>query len=143
PKYAHALGFGVMRVNSVMDSPGVTVRTINPGHGRGPVYYASLPVTHKGHGTNEDEAKQHLVSTLWDHLAALESPLRNGCQFSNRAAFPIRVERGVLGRPRLLLGEYRGPAISFSEGGGSVWAALCGDESDIGIDVAGSDEFRG
>jgi phosphopantetheinyl transferase (holo-ACP synthase) len=40
------------------------------------------------------------------------------------------------------LGEYRGPAISFSEGGGRVWAALCGDESDIGIDVAGTDEFH-
>jgi hypothetical protein len=40
------------------------------------------------------------------------------------------------------LGEYRGPAISFSEGGGNVWAALCGDQSDIGIDVAGTDEFQ-
>ena len=42
-----------------------------------------------------------------------------------------------------MLGEYRGPAISFSEGGGSVWAAICGDESDIGIDVAETDEFQG
>ncbi len=40
------------------------------------------------------------------------------------------------------VGGYRGPAISFSEGGGNVWAALCGDESDIGIDVAGTDEFQ-
>jgi hypothetical protein len=40
------------------------------------------------------------------------------------------------------LGEYRGPAISFSAGGGKVWAALCGDESDVGIDVAGADEFQ-
>jgi hypothetical protein len=40
------------------------------------------------------------------------------------------------------LGEYRGPAVSFSEGGGNVWAALCGDQSDIGIDVAGTDEFQ-
>jgi phosphopantetheinyl transferase len=40
------------------------------------------------------------------------------------------------------LGECPGPAISFSEGGGKVWAALCGDESDIGIDVAGTDEFQ-
>jgi phosphopantetheinyl transferase (holo-ACP synthase) len=52
------------------------------------------------------------------------------------------VVRGLLGRPHLLLGEYRGPAISFSEGGEKVWAALCGDESDIGIDVAGTDEFQ-
>ena len=66
----------------------------------------------------------------------------NAAQSSNRAAFPIQVVRGPLGRPHLLLGEYRGPAISFSEGGGKVWAALCGDESDIGIDVAGTDEFQ-
>ena len=73
----------------------------------------------------------------------MESPLWKRCQSSNRAAFPIQVVRGPLGRPHLLLGEYRGPAISFSEGGGKVWAALCGDESDIGIDVAGTDEFQG
>ena len=35
----------------------------------------------------------------------------------------------------------RGPAISFSTAGEEVWAAICGDESDIGIDVAGSAEF--
>jgi phosphopantetheinyl transferase (holo-ACP synthase) len=40
------------------------------------------------------------------------------------------------------LGEYRGPAISFSTAGEEVWAALSGDESDIGIDVAGSNEFK-
>jgi phosphopantetheinyl transferase (holo-ACP synthase) len=39
------------------------------------------------------------------------------------------------------VGEFRGPAVSFSEGAGKVWAALSGDESDIGIDVAGADEF--
>ena len=93
-------------------------------------------------GRTEQEAKHRLVSTLWDHLAAMESPLWKRCQSSNRAAFPIQVVRGPLGRPHLLLGEYRGPAISFSEGGGKVWAALCGDESDIGIDVAGTDEFQ-
>jgi phosphopantetheinyl transferase len=41
-----------------------------------------------------------------------------------------------------LLGKRRGPAISFSTAGEEVWAALCGDESDIGIDVAGSAEFQ-
>ena len=76
--------------------------------------------------------------TLW----RMKSPLWKGGQSSNSAAFPIQVVRGLLGRPHLLLGEYRGPAISFSEGGGKVWAALCGDESDIGIDVAGTDEFQ-
>jgi len=64
-------------------------------------------------------------------------------RFSNRAAYPIQVVRGPLGRPRLLLGEQRGPAIAFSECGGNVWAALSGDGSDIGIDAAGADEFQG
>jgi hypothetical protein len=72
----------------------------------------------------------------------MESPLWKRWQSYNRAAFPIQVERGLLGRPHLLLGKYRGPAISFSGGGGKVWVALCGDESDIGIDVAGTDEFH-
>jgi hypothetical protein len=48
----------------------------------------------------------------------------------------------MLGRPHLLLGEHQGPAISVSTAGEDVWAALCGDESDIGIDVAGSAEFQ-
>jgi phosphopantetheinyl transferase len=52
------------------------------------------------------------------------------------------MEYGLLGRPHLLFGESRGPGISFSKYGGRVWAALCGDESDIGIDVAGADEFQ-
>jgi hypothetical protein len=122
---------------------------MNPVPRRGPVFYASLPCgprdteTPKGRGTNGDEARRRLVSTLWDHLVAMESPLWKRCQSSDRAAFPIRVVRGLLGRPHLVLGKFRGPAVSFSEGGGKVWAALCGEESDIGIDVAGSDEFQG
>ncbi|MGZ3539535.1 MAG: 4'-phosphopantetheinyl transferase family protein, partial [Thermodesulfobacteriota bacterium] len=92
--------------------------------------------------TNGAGDKHRLVSILWDRLVAMESPLWKLYHSSNRAAFPIQVVRGLLGRPHLLLGEYRGPAISFSEGGGKVWAALCGDESDIGIDVAGTDEFQ-
>jgi phosphopantetheinyl transferase len=54
---------------------------------------------------------------------------------------PIQIIHDPLGRPQLLLGECEGPAISFSEGGGKIWAALCLDTSDIGIDVAGIDEF--
>jgi len=63
-------------------------------------------------------------------------------RFSDRAV-PIHVVHDALGRPQLLLEECKGPAISFSEGGGKVWAALCGDGSDIGIDVAVTDEFQG
>jgi phosphopantetheinyl transferase len=129
-----------------LDREGITVQTMNPVHGRGPVFYASLrhdTEPRKGAGTNGEEARHRLVSTLWDHLAAMESPLWKHCQSSNGAALPIQVLHGPLGRPHLLLGEYRGPAISFSEGGGRDWAALSGDEADIGIDVAGADEFPG
>ena len=83
-----------------------------------------------------------MVSILWDHLVEMESPFCKCFHSSHRYAFPIHVVRGPLGRPHLLLREYRGPAISFSEGGGKLWAALCGDRSDIGIDVAGADEFQ-
>jgi len=144
-----------MGVDVTKDCQGVAVHAVSsvPGgdplvNGRGPVFYASLPYgpgateTLKGCRTNKAGDKYRLVSILWDHLVAMESPLWKRCQSSNRAAFPIQVVRGPLGRPHLLLGEYRGPAISFSEGGGKVWAALCGDESDIGIDVAGTDEFQ-
>ena len=127
------------------DHDETTVHTMSPVHGRGPVFYASMPCaneTLKGCGTTVAGDKHGLVSTLWDHLAAMESPLWKRCQSSTRAAFPVQVVRSLLGRPHLLLGEYRGPAISFSEGGGNVWAALCGDESDIGIDAAGADEFQ-
>ena len=124
---------------------GITVHTASFDDRGGPVFYASLPCsseTLKGHRTNGSGDKHRLVSILWDHLVALESPLWKGLQSPQAAAFPLHVVRGPLGRPHLLLGEHRGPAISFSEGGGKVWAALCEDLSHIGIDVAGTDEFR-
>jgi hypothetical protein len=117
------------------DCQGLTVHAVSSVHGRGPVFYASMPCA-------DETLKHRLVSTLWDHLVAMESPLWKRCQSSSEAVFPFQVVRGPLGRPHLLLGECGGPAISFSEGGGKVWAALCGDESDIGIDVAGTDEFH-
>lgn len=116
---------------------GVTVHTMHPRAQRGPVFYASLP----SGPSSVDTLKHRLISALWDHLRAMESPLWTRCQSSDKAV-PIRVVRGQLGRPHLLLGECRGPAISFSEGGGRVWAALCGDASDVGIDAAGTDEFN-
>jgi len=111
----------------------------------GPVFYAFLPCStqvFKRHRTGGSADKHHLISALWDHLAAMESPLWKCFHPSPGGAFPLHLARGPLGRPHLLLGEYRGPAISFSQGGGNLWAALCGDRSDIGIDVAGADEFQ-
>jgi len=123
----------------------ITVQAASFDHRGGPVFHASLPCSTgilKGNRTSGSGDKHRLVSILWDHLTAMESPLWQGFHSSHGDAFPIHLARGPLGRPRLLLGESPGPAISFSEGGGNVWAALCGDESDIGIDVAGSDEFQ-
>jgi hypothetical protein len=119
------------------DCQGLTVHSVSLVHGRGPVFYASLPC-----GTDGAEDRRRLISALWDHLATMKSPIWKRCQSPDRAAFPIQVVRGLLGRPHLLLGKYRGPVISFSEDGEKVWAALCGDESDIGIDAAGADEFE-
>ena len=112
----------------------------------GPVFYASLPreaEIPKEHGASGGGAGRRLVSILWEHLVTMDSPLWKCRLPSDRAASPIQVVRDPLGKPHLLLGKYRGPAISFSEGGGAAWAALCGNESDIGIDVAGADEFQG
>jgi len=135
-----------MKVDITKDCKGLAVHVLSSVHGRGPVFYASVPSaneTLKGCVTNGAEDKHGLVSILWDHLVAMESPLGKCCHSSARDAFPIWVVHDPLGKPHLLLGEHRGPAVSFSEGGGKIWAALCGDESDIGIDVAGADEFRG
>lgn len=123
----------------------IIVHTKSSVHGRGPVFYASLPCADdilNRCGADGAKCKHRLISTLWGHLMAMEIPLRKRSQSPNKAAFPIQVARGLLGRPHLLLNEIRGPAISFSQGGGNVWAALCGDESDIGVDVAGADEFQ-
>ena len=100
----------------------------------GVVFYASVPGTSAastGCVPRRTETRRRLVTILWEHL-----------HFSNRGALPIRLVHDPLGRPHLRVGEHRGPAISFSTAGEEVWAALCGDESDIGIDVAGSAEFQ-
>jgi hypothetical protein len=138
--------WGKMGVDVAKDCQELTVHAMGSVHGRGPVFYVSMPCaaeTLKGRGLNGAVDRQRLVSALWNHLVAMETPRRKDYQSSGRAAFPIQVAYGPLGQPHLLLGAYhQGPAISFSEGGGKVWAALCEDESDIGIDVAGADEFQ-
>lgn len=78
----------------------------------------------------------------WESSRGLESS-QDACATTVRATLPLRVIHDSLGKPRLLVGDHRGPAISFSEGGGRIWAALCGDGSDIGIDVAEAAEFQG
>ena len=134
-----------MGTDVAKDYQGLTVHAVSFHHGRRPVFYASMPCaneTLKGCGANGAGDKHHLASALWNYLVAMESPLWKRYQSADRVALPIQVVRDLLGRPHLMVGEYRGPAISFSEGGGKVWAALCGDASGLGIDVAGPDEFQ-
>jgi phosphopantetheinyl transferase (holo-ACP synthase) len=128
-----------MGVAVATDSQTLSVQAMRYVHGRESVFYASLPC---GPGAGATH-KQRLVATLLERHAAMETPLRKDRPSANRVAFPIEVVCGPLGRPFLLLGEDPGPAISFSQCDGKVWAALCGDAFDIGIDVAGADEFRG
>lgn len=125
---------------------GISIHAASLGHRGVPVFYASLPdegMTGKGCGTNKAADRIRLAALLWDHVAAREHPHRHFRSMGGRAALPLQVAHGPLGRPHLLLGEILGPSLSFSEGGGKVWAALCGDASDIGIDVAAADEFQG
>jgi len=126
------------------DGQEIVVRAVNFLPQWGTVLYAcspSDPETIAGHKPSRTADKIHLVSVLREHLVGMEgSPWADG-RFSNSADLPIQVTHDPLGRPQLLLGECKGPAISFSEGGGRTWAALCGDASDIGIDAAGIDEF--
>jgi phosphopantetheinyl transferase (holo-ACP synthase) len=111
-------------------------------HGEGPVFYASLPC---GPGQ-----KHRLISGLFHHLETMKNPPWIPRPDDNtfpvqvgQAADAIQVIRGPLGRPQLLLGGDRGPAISFSGSGRTVWAAMCGDDHEIGIDVAHPHEFQG
>ena len=131
-------------VDVATDSQDITVHAVSFGHRGGPAFYASLPGdTGKGCRTKRAADKNRLVSVLVDHVAAMENPPWQCRHWCDGAAPPIHVTHSPLGRPELLVEAARGPAISFSEGGGKVWAALCGDASDIGIDAASADEFRG
>jgi phosphopantetheinyl transferase (holo-ACP synthase) len=133
-----------MRADVIKDCQEITVKAVSFPHQRGTVLYACSPCdteTIAGHRASRTADKIHLVSILREHLVGMEGYPWTDCRFSNRADLPIQVVHDPLGRPQLLLGECAGPAISFSEGGGKIWAALCGDTSDIGIDAAGTDEF--
>lgn len=135
-----------MEIDVANDCQDITVYAVNFEHRGGSVFYASLPgvgETSKGCSPNREADKNYLASILLAHVAAMGNPLWKPSFLFDSAAFPIHVVHDPLGRPRLLLGEYRMPAISFSESGGHVWAALCGDEANIGIDAAMTDEFEG
>lgn len=124
----------------------ITVNSVSFEHRGGRVFFASLPAdgeTRKGCRANRAAAQNHLLTILVDHMVTMDNPRRQYYQWCDNANLPMRVKSDLLGRPQLLAGEYPGPAISFSESCGNVFAALCGNESDIGIDAAASDEFQG
>lgn len=104
-------------------------------HAKRPVYYACLPPG--------SEARQRLVESLWEFFTDRENMLWQRWQSCAEEPWPVQLVHGPLGNPQLLLGDRQGPAVSFSEGGGKVWAALCGDAFGVGIDVAGFEEFQG
>lgn len=134
-----------MRADVIKDCRGITVKAVSFPHQRGTVFYACSPYDTEpiaGHSVSRMAEKIHLVSILQKHLVEMKGSTMADCRFSNKADLPIQVVHDPLGRPHLLMGKCEGPAISFSEGGGKVWAALCRNESDIGIDVAGTDEFH-
>ena len=116
------------------DCEEITVRTMNPVDRDEPVFYTSLR-------RYADNCKHQLITLLWDHYVDREISSGKHADSFNSTASHIQVKTGLLGKPYLLVGGSTGPAISFSEGEGKVWAALCGGETDIGIDLAGRDEF--
>ena len=129
-----------MEAEVATDRVEIAIQTMEPVHRRGPVFFASLPrdaESPKGHGPNAEDARRRLATILWDHLMAQPSSA------AGSSTPAPQVVHDSLGKPRLMLGAYRGPAISFSENGGKVWAALCGDDSDIGIDVRRGRRIRG
>jgi phosphopantetheinyl transferase len=133
-----------MRADVMTDGQEITVKAVSFPQQRGTVLYACSPSdtqTLAGQRASRMAEKIHLVSILREHLVGKDGSPWADCRFSNNADLPIQVVHDPLGRPQLLLGECEGPAISFSEGGGKMWAALCEDTSNIGIDAAGTDEF--
>ena len=122
----------------------ITVNAVSFPQQGGIVLYAcspSGPETVAADGAGRTSDRVHLVSLLREHLARIKgNPTTEGCR-AGGVDLPVQIIHDALGRPRLRLGECDGPAVSFSEGGGKLWAALCGDASDIGIDAAATDEF--
>ncbi len=122
------------------------VQAMRPAPGGGLVFYASLPesaAAGSAGAVRQAENRCRLAALLWEHLRAQEPPLWNNHPFSESVERPLQVTHDALGCPRLVREEHAGPSVSFSRAGEEVWAALAGDGSEIGIDVAGSAEFRG
>ena len=100
-----------------------------PGLGPGgPVIYASDLA---GSG-----AKERLVQRLLASLPGQDT----GCA-SQPTPEQVRLESTSLGQPRLRLNGQPGPAVSFSQGSGCLWAALA-PVGQVGVDAALPSEFE-
>ena len=94
----------------------------------GPVIYASDKA---GAG-----AKERLVRRLLASLPGQET----GCAMQS-APGTVSLELTALGQPRLFLGGQPGPAVSFSQAGDCLWAALT-PAGQVGVDAALPAEFE-
>ncbi len=90
----------------------------------GPVLYAS--------DLAGPDAKERLVRRLLAGLPGWETA---------RAVPPVTLETTALGQPRLRLKGRPGPAISFSQAAGRLWAALT-PAGQVGVDMALPAEFE-
>jgi phosphopantetheinyl transferase len=133
-----------MRTNMIQDCREIIVKAVRFPCQSGTVVYACSPRDAKpgaDHRARRTADQIHLVSILREHLAEMDELSGTDGRFPDRADESLQIVHDPLGRPQLLLGKCYGPAISFSEGGGKLWAALCQDASDIGIDAAETEEF--
>jgi phosphopantetheinyl transferase len=80
--------------------------------------------------------KERLVQLL---LASLPGQETSGARQS--APGTVSLELTALGQPRLVLGGQPGPAVSFSQAAGRVWAALT-STGQVGVDAAMPAEFE-
>jgi hypothetical protein len=80
--------------------------------------------------------KERLVRRL---LASLSGQETGGAARLERG--PVTLETTVLGQPRLRLKGHPGPAVSFSQAAGCLWAALA-CTGQVGVDAALPAEFE-
>jgi len=120
--------------------------TISPPPGRPQWSEAAAPQVLSGLGPGDPViyasdlagagAKERLVRRL---LASLPGQKTGGAgQF---APGTVSLELTALGQPRLFLGGQPGPAVSFSQAAGRVWAALT-PAGQVGVDAAMPAEFE-
>jgi hypothetical protein len=89
-----------------------------------PVIYAS--------DLNGVDVKERLVRRLLASLPGLKPDGASG---------PVSLEKTALGQPRLRLKGQPGPAVSFSQAAGCLWAALA-PVAQVGVDAALPSEFE-